>query len=116
MADPLWMELRQFAQQIAWPTAMAADPESRVVYEAGLDMVNSYSGDPAVLVKALRQFGQCRSAAYANAGIAAVLMIGSYFTRGYLRPKRLAGSRTVLAESTRGGSRSSRDQFSKCQT
>ena len=78
MADPLWMELRQFAQQIAWPTAMAADPESRVVYEAGLDMVNSYSGDPAVLVKALRQFGQCRSAAYANAGIAAVLMIGSY--------------------------------------
>ncbi len=47
MADPLWMELRQFAQKMSWPTAKAAAPESRVVYEAGLDIVNSYSGDPA---------------------------------------------------------------------
>lgn len=69
MADPLWMEVRQFAQKMAWPTAKVAAPESRVVYEAGLDIVNSYSGDPAVLVKALRQFAQCQSAAYANAGI-----------------------------------------------
>ena len=97
MATSLWMELRQFAQKMAWPTAKAATPESRVVYEAGLDIVNSYSGDPACSgesVDAVCSVPVGRLCQRRDCGCSDDRLL---FARGYLRPKRLAGSRTVLA-------------------
>ena len=77
MSNTLWVQILQLVRQKDWPHEESTSNGSQSRYEAGLDLVNSYRGDPDIL-DALEQFQTCGSAGYAKAGIAAVLMTSAY--------------------------------------
>jgi tetratricopeptide (TPR) repeat protein len=52
--------------------------QSRRAYEAGLDVINMYRGDPSVFVEGLRRFQASRSCSYAQAGVAYTLAVASF--------------------------------------
>lgn len=74
----LWSELIEVIDEKDWPAANDFDPKSRQAYETALDTLDTYKGEPSVLIDALDEFEECGSSSYANAGISAVLMFGSY--------------------------------------
>lgn len=78
MDQPLWMEFNALVKQGKWPGDGAMLETSRRQYLLGMEMVDSYRGDPDPLFKALEKFKACGSGAYAKAGIAAVLIGASY--------------------------------------
>lgn len=78
MSRSLWQLILGAVEEREWPDSESASERSAKHYEAGLDMVNSYRGQPDVLVEALEHFQNCESSGYANAGIAAVLMTAAY--------------------------------------
>jgi tetratricopeptide (TPR) repeat protein len=78
MGDKFLTYVTDLVNTTSWPEKPFANAKSQYIYEIGLDSVELFRGDPALLIEALRAFYQTDSRPYASAGIAAVLMSASY--------------------------------------
>src|SRR3954464_8141343 len=78
MSDDQFRYILQLAHQVEWPSNREILPGSQDIYERGLDLLNTYRGNPEVLVEALRVFHSTNVLPYALAGLAATLGLSSY--------------------------------------
>ncbi len=101
MDQPLWMEFNALVKRGKWPEDGAMLETSRRQYLLGLELVNSFHGDPDPLFKALEKFKACGSGAYAKAGIAAVLISASYDSGDSYEEDGLKAAASYLTQARR---------------
>ena len=65
-----------------WSDDQNISMEARLAYDAGIDLIDGYRGDPKVILEALDQFQAAQSRPYAYAGWAYALMAASYIGGG----------------------------------
>jgi tetratricopeptide (TPR) repeat protein len=88
MGKKLVQKLLPGLQKLQLPAEMKPTAQGQRAYEIGLEAVDSYKGDPKVLVDALGTFRSGQSRPFTCAGIAYVLVAasresdGSYFPKG----------------------------------
>ena len=48
MSNTVWQQVLDAVKAMDWPAGGSATAQDKTTYEAGLDVTNSYRGDPAV--------------------------------------------------------------------
>src|SRR5690349_10207082 len=72
----------QQVQQYKIPTGHRATPHAQKLYEEGLDIIDSWRGNPHIINQALVAFCETNSRAYASAGIAFALSSAAHISDG----------------------------------
>jgi tetratricopeptide (TPR) repeat protein len=79
MADELVKQLLDiYHNKVDWPTQTRITPQARAIYDQGLAILDTYRGDPDVLLRALKTFVATNCLPYAYAGAALILNDASY--------------------------------------